>query len=302
MMVSIIIPSYNSEKTIQKCLSSLKNQTYNGSLEIILVDSSLDNTANIVRNQFPSVRFIHLIQKTDPGTARNRGILEAKGELLLFLDSDCYVKRDWIEKMVKGHQEYPELSAVGGAVVVDPHTKNPVAFAGYMAEFREFLPQLKKRYTWHIPTLNVSYKRQVFFDYGYFDPNYYPQEDLVFNYRLSQKCRKILFDPAIVVTHQFREKPRDFLEHQRRIGDITAQVLKILPLPGYQIVRHPLLFFMIWPFLPIIKFARTISVFWRYQRSELKKNIRSILLLKLGLLFWISGFIRGVFTQKQDLS
>jgi glycosyltransferase involved in cell wall biosynthesis len=297
-MVSVIIPSYNSEKTIEKCLSSLQKQNYEGVFEVILVDSSEDGTSAIVKNLFPNVNVIWLNKKTDPGTARNLGIEKAKGEILLFLDSDCYVQPDWMSKMVKTHQEQPDLSAVGGAVIPEYSNKNSVIYAGYMAEFREFIPQHKKKYIRHIPTMNISYKKKIFSEYGYFDSRFYPQEDLIFNYRLSGNGEKILFDPTIVVTHRFRKELNSFLTHQKRIGEITARVLKILPLPGYRIVRHPFLFVIIWPILPMIKFVRTIAVFYRYQRKELMRNISAILFLKLGLLYWILGFTKGVCIRK----
>ena len=278
----------------------MQNQTYKKPFEIIFVDSSIDRTVEIVREQFPKVELIHLPQKTDPGTARNLGIKRAHGELLLFIDSDCIASPNWIQRMVDGHIQNPDLSALGGAVI--PAEINIVSFAGYMAEFREFIPEQKKKYTWHIPTLNISYKKSVFDRYGYFDPNYYPQEDLIFNYRLVEQGAKILFDPEIEVTHQFRERLADFTKHQQKIGAITARVLKVIPLPGYQIARNPVLFFIIWPILPMIKFVRTLAVFWQYQRKTLMKNFQAVFILKLGLIYWIYGFARGVLIKNSDLS
>jgi len=72
-MISVIIPSYNSNKTIEKCLNSILNQTYSDEYEIIVVDSSIDNTSDIVKNKFKDVKLAHLKKKTDPGTARNLG-------------------------------------------------------------------------------------------------------------------------------------------------------------------------------------------------------------------------------------
>jgi len=52
-MLSVIIPSYNSENTIEKCLNSLKSQSFSGEYEIIIVDSSADRTPHIVGNRYP---------------------------------------------------------------------------------------------------------------------------------------------------------------------------------------------------------------------------------------------------------
>ena len=82
-MISVVIPSYNSRHTIESCLNSLLNQSYKGEYEIILADSSVDNTLGIVRERFPQVKLIHFEQKTDPGTARNHGVQQSRGELIL---------------------------------------------------------------------------------------------------------------------------------------------------------------------------------------------------------------------------
>ena len=65
-MVSVILPSYNSERTIVAVLNALKNQTFSEPYEIILVDSSSDSTPDLVRTNFPDIQFIHLEKKTDP--------------------------------------------------------------------------------------------------------------------------------------------------------------------------------------------------------------------------------------------
>ena len=58
-MVSVIIPSYNSESTIGACLKSLNQQSFEEEYEIILADSSEDKTPEIVRDTFPHIKFIH---------------------------------------------------------------------------------------------------------------------------------------------------------------------------------------------------------------------------------------------------
>ena len=111
-LISVIIPSYNSENTIGKCLSSLYNQTYKGNYEVVLADSSQDKTPDIVRDNFPQVQLIHFETKTDPGTARNEAIKKSEGKYILCIDSDCVAASDWIEKMVTYHIKY-DYKAIG---------------------------------------------------------------------------------------------------------------------------------------------------------------------------------------------
>jgi len=300
--VSVVIPSYNSERTIARCLSALKRQDCDVDYEIILVDSSIDGTPEIVRQHFPDITYIHLERKTDPGTARNLGVQRACGELILFIDSDCVAPPDWIRRYVALHRRMPDVAGIGGSVQNGNPPEDPIGWAGYIAEFREYIPQQPAGFVTHLPTLNLSYKRWVFDKYGFFDPHYYPQEDLVFNYRLIQQGEKIYFEPSIAVLHLHRSNMRAFLNHQVRIGRITSLVLKELPLSGATIVRHKWLFLLVGPMLPLVKFVRTLKVFWQRNRSILLRHPLAIFIFKLGLFYWFIGFTSGVFSELRESS
>jgi glycosyltransferase involved in cell wall biosynthesis len=295
-MISVVIPSYNSEKTIEKCLDSLLNQSYRGEYELILVDSSNDATPEIVSARYPGVKLIHLKEKTDPGTARNMGVENAKGEVIAFIDSDCMAGHGWLEEIDTAHKS--DYNIVGGVVKNGNGKGDLVAWAGYIAEFREFLPGVPKRDVIHIPTCNISYKRKVFQEFGFFEGEYYPQEDLVFNYNLWKHGERILLEPRIQIFHHHRSELKGFLGHQNRIGHITARVLRLIPLEGAFIARRPLIFSVLMPFLPLVKFARTVFTFLRYQPETILKRPLVLPIFALGLLFWIGGFARGVYGNK----
>ncbi len=294
-MVSVIIPSYNSESTISSCLSALKKQTYQGDYEIILVDSSVDRTPDIVRQNFPEINFIHLERKTDPGTARNIGLKASSGDPVLFIDSDCIAESGWIEAMVRNF-ESGEYAAVGGSVLNGNDHRNHVAWAGYMAEFREFLPEYPERNVEHIPTCNLGYQRRWLEELNGFKSDYYPQEDLEFNWRLRKRNGRIRFDPGIRIYHNHRVRLKDFYNHQYRVGQITARVLQQLPLEGHRLARSKFLCLLACPILPAVKWWRTVTIFWRWQRATLKKHPRAALILAAGLLPWITGFSKRVWS------
>ena len=99
--VSIIVPVYNVEEYLEKCLDSLVNQTLKD-IEIIIVnDGSPDNSQKIIDEYQSKYKNIKSYQKTNGGLsdARNYGINKASGEYLAFIDSDDYIKTDMIEKM-----------------------------------------------------------------------------------------------------------------------------------------------------------------------------------------------------------
>lgn len=93
-LISVIIPLYNSEKFISKCVRSIiDNYEYND-LEIIIVnDGSTDSSADIVRELMTKDKRIHLINQDNkgPSAARNRGLDESRGKYILFVDSDDFL-------------------------------------------------------------------------------------------------------------------------------------------------------------------------------------------------------------------
>jgi len=294
-MISVVIPSYNSEKTIDKCLNSLRNQSHGEHYEIILVDSSIDGTPQIVTLNHPGIKYIHLKEKTDPGTARNMGVEEAQGDIIAFIDSDCIAAPDWLIRISEAYGS--GISAVGGAVRNGNREGDLIALAGYIAEFREFIPGQPKREVRHIPTCNISYRKEIFRSFGGFKKEYYPQEDLVFNYRLHVAGVKIVFDPSIQVYHHHRSKWKEYTGHQLRIGNITSRVLKKIPLEGSTIARNKAIAIPLIPLLPIVKFSRTVHTFMKCEPQIVCRNPHVLAIFAIGLIYWAIGFTQGIFAK-----
>lgn len=104
--ISIIVPMYNAENYIKKCLDSLVNQTLKD-IEIIIVnDGSEDNSENIVREYMKEYKNIVLINQKNSGQAiaRNEAIKVAKGEFVCFVDSDDWIDKDMCKTLYK-HNE-----------------------------------------------------------------------------------------------------------------------------------------------------------------------------------------------------
>lgn len=102
-LVSIIIPIYNAEKTISRCLNSILSQTYK-ELEILLInDGSQDNSLKIMQNYAKQDSRIKVINKKNSGVSstRNIGIKEANGKYLMFIDSDDYINDKTIYTLVE---------------------------------------------------------------------------------------------------------------------------------------------------------------------------------------------------------
>ena len=112
--VSVIIPAYNAEKYIEKCLSSIQKQTFTDFEVIVVNDGSTDKTSDII-DSFVSVdsRFIRIDQlNAGASEARNKGLDAAKGKYITFADSDDYVSENHLQVLTNGMNN-SDLSVCG---------------------------------------------------------------------------------------------------------------------------------------------------------------------------------------------
>lgn len=111
-MISVIIPAYNAVETITKCLDALRHQTYTDVEVIVVDDGSKDATVEIVRAYARKWNRVHLIEKANGGapSARNRGLKESTGELVLFCDADVVHKPDALQKLAHALEKHPDAS------------------------------------------------------------------------------------------------------------------------------------------------------------------------------------------------
>ena len=97
-MISIIVPVYNASHTIEKCIESILNQSYKDFELLLINDGSKDNSYELMKNLTKTDSRVIIINQDNQGvsTARNRGLDEAKGDFVLFIDSDDYVDNDYV--------------------------------------------------------------------------------------------------------------------------------------------------------------------------------------------------------------
>lgn len=198
MSVSVIVPVYNSAKTIGKCLGGLLNQTSTAKYEVIVVDDgSNDATGHIVKSF--DVKYIRK-GKAGPAAARNEGAKVAKGKILLFTDSDCVPNPDWVEKMTES-LEKPGVAGVKGAYITGQ--KSIVARFSQL-EFEERYKMLEKAESIDmIDTHAGGYHKDIFMKMGGFDSSFpvANNEDTELSYRMSNSGYKMIFNPDAIVSH-----------------------------------------------------------------------------------------------------
>ena len=96
-MISVIIPVYNTEKYLDRCIRSVLNSTYKDFEVLLIDDGSVDGSLEICRTYCRLDRRVRFLTQKHGGVseARNRGIQESRGEWLVFVDSDDFISEDF---------------------------------------------------------------------------------------------------------------------------------------------------------------------------------------------------------------
>jgi glycosyltransferase involved in cell wall biosynthesis len=188
--VSVIIPAYNEERFIDKCLAAIKRQTYSKeSYEIVVVDNgSSDETVQIARKYSSKVI---ILPKKNVAQMRNLGANHAAGSLLLFIDADCVPSPNWIFAAVASAEK--ERCITGSACLV-PASANWKERA-WFSQKKEGRVQVR-----YINSGNLIVPRDLFLSLGGFNESLLSGEDYEFCLRASQYVR-IISDSSIVVEH-----------------------------------------------------------------------------------------------------
>ena len=126
-LISVIIPVYNVENYLERCINSILNQTYKQFEAIFINDGSTDNSLEILKKYQEKDKRILIIDKVNAGTgaARNDGLDKAKGEYISFLDSDDWYEKNYLEELYKNIKEKnSDISMCNLKVVYDNKEKN----------------------------------------------------------------------------------------------------------------------------------------------------------------------------------
>jgi len=307
--ISVVIPAYNSSLTIGNCLAAFKKQTYPSDFfEIIVVDDgSKDNTTEIAKAMADRV----LVQPNQgAGVARNLGAREAKGNLILFTDSDCVPQADWIERMV---EPFSDTEIVGAKGFYKTRQRETIArFA--QIEYEVKCETLKKeQYIDFVDTYSAAYRRDIFLKEGGFDAIYTTAsgEDSELSYKLATRGYKLVAVPDAIVFHQhpntlikyIKKKYRNAFWRVVTWGKYPSKMIKDSHTPNsykLEVLLSPLLLFSIllsffWP--PLLwASALLIGVFLLNEIKFLKvvKQSDPELLTMAPFYLYLRGLAAGV--------
>ena len=218
---SVCICTYNRRESLIEALRSLGEMRVpdETGFEVLVVDNnSSDGTAEAVEeldSENLPLRYV-LEPRQGLSHARNRGISEARGRVIAFLDDDIVVEVDWLEQLLEAFSAEPLPAAVGGPAYLDLDLSRPdwwhEEFAGVAGHFDRGPSVLRsdEGYEGMIGIgANLAFDRQVFERYGLFRSDLGRKgdsletgEELEFLGRLRRNGEKLVYDPAIVVQHR----------------------------------------------------------------------------------------------------
>ncbi|MGQ9494615.1 MAG: glycosyltransferase [Anaerolineae bacterium] len=209
MLASVIIPAYNAQTTIARCLTALRQQTVApDDYEIIVVDdASSDGTVEVAQANGAIV--IGQTVRRGPAAARNAGAAQAHGDVLLFLDADCEAAPDWCAEMLRPLTN-PTVCGVYGAY----RTRQTECVARFaQAEFEERYAHLAQRKDIDfIATHAAAIRRDVFLAQGGFRLDMWGNEDVELAFRLTRSGHRLIFAPNAIVYHEHPSTLRRYLQ------------------------------------------------------------------------------------------
>jgi len=233
--ISIIIPMYNSEKTIAKCIKSILNSNYKKNYEIIIVDDgSTDNSINIVKKF--KCKLIKLKNNRGVANARNIGARYSRGEILFFVDSDTVLGPNSVNIIADTFEKNPRTSIVNGIYSKKSYDNRIFTLYKSLNHHYHGVKDVKYKSTF-LSVFCGAIRKRVFIDMGGFDNNIKSAggEDAEFGSRISD-LYKIIWAPKVEAIHYYPGFIKSMIKYIKR-GDInTFQTLK-----GKSLKNHPYL-------------------------------------------------------------
>jgi glycosyltransferase involved in cell wall biosynthesis len=208
--VSLIVPVYNSECTLEACIDSLLELDYpKKNMELIFVNNaSTDRTADILERYRGEIEILYE-EKRGPAAARNKGLLNARGDVAAFTDSDCITDKGWLQEIVLPLRD-DNIGVAGGKILAGWPCNEIEKFGEKIHDHYRSINEFKPPYA---ITMNWASRIDVLKEVGLFDESFERGEDVDLSYRIFQAGYKFAYIPEAVVYHR-NEKNLPGLFHE----------------------------------------------------------------------------------------
>ena len=235
--VTVVLPTHRRPDALARALTGLAHQQEPGvPWDVVVVDNEpapgAEDTFARHRSVLPPGSRMAREAQVGACAARNRGIAEATGDIVAFLDDDVVPARDWLTQLVRPLVE-GRAEAVGGRAVLDPSVPRPAWFDedGIGAYLTSFHPSPVERYLTgdeYVITANAAFLARTLAEIGGFDSRLGPRgdvhivnDDVLLSRRLLEAGGRLLYVPAAVVVHELpaqRLRPRWLLRRAHAQG------------------------------------------------------------------------------------
>ena len=196
-LISVIIPVYNVEQYVERCLNSVINQSY-PNLEIILVDDGSTDKSGEICDQYAlkdsRIKVIHE-ENAGLGEARNRGLRIASGDYICFVDSDDWIEEDYCKELVQAAERTNSDIAICGYNEClkegkTPKVKYDDCFTITGKEILHYTMTANGKYWFNISVWNKLYKREIISELWFKSRVY---EDIMYNAESMYRANKIAY-------------------------------------------------------------------------------------------------------------
>lgn len=227
-MVTIIIPIYNAEQYLYECLESVLNQTYTEWECILINDGSSDNSEKICQHFInKDNRFIYYHQENQGvSLTRNRGIKEAKGEYIYFLDADDYISNNCIELLMKECLKYNNPDIICAQVQTLGITKIHYPFASEKKHIQGSLSIQKSYYNheWNEMPWNKLIRREFIIKNQIYFYSHIRHEDTLWSFITALYAESLLLIP--IPTYFYRIHNNNFItSHNYKVSSDSLLVV-----------------------------------------------------------------------------
>ncbi|NJE26414.1 glycosyltransferase family 2 protein [Thermococcus sp. MV5] len=316
--VTVIIPAYNEENYIRKCLEEWVNQDYpKDKYEILVFDGmSTDKTAEIIEEfvrKYPKLVKYFVNPKRKQVYAFNIGIKEAKGKYFIIFGAHAYPERNFLRKSVETFLEVkknePKLAGVGGKIVklYENRLAKLVAliYSSPLSGASTFWYKEEKHFAKTVAF--AFYDKRIAEEIEGFDEDMLTGNDFEFNLRINKKGYKLFFNPEIISYYFARSTWKGFFRQTFNYGAVKSMAIKkgyfspmwLFPLGflGFEFAL-PFVKALLWPFMTywILMIGESIRLAFK------TKNIDAFVLSPIMFVFHnlISfGFIAGLLLGKK---
>ncbi len=280
-LVSVVIPAYNEERYIGNVLDSLLRQEFQD-FEVIVVDNASEDMTGEIARRFGARVIFEPIRRV--GAARQRGCLEAKGEIIAMTDADTILPSNWLSRIVEEFEKDKELVAFGGLYTL---YSGPVLARLWIRHFAHLLWILDRWLSngyWNIPGSNLAFRKDAFLKVGGFREELPIGEDVDLSLRLA-RVGKVVLDYRFRVATSGRRYRKGFFNGTMTYAKNTLArlLLRKEVLTGLPPVRRepsPLRRIPLLPLLLILVYL--FSLFWlrspsfAQERESAKREIKKV--------------------------